>query len=80
MMKTLVLKVTLIEEADGRWSASIPVLPGCSSWGYSKQEALENIKDATEIYIEDMLAAGESLPIPSDAIEVINEPAIAISL
>ena len=79
-MKTLVLKVTLIEEADGRWSASIPVLPGCSSWGYSKQEALENIKDATEIYIEDMLAAGESLPIPSDAIEVINEPAIAISL
>jgi len=79
-MKTLVLKVTLIEEADGRWSASIPVLPGCSSWGYSKQEALENIKDATEIYIEDMLAAGESLPTPSDAIEVINEPAIAISL
>ena len=79
-MKTLVLKVTLIEEADGRWSASIPVLPGCSSWGYSKQEALENIKDATEIYIEDMLAAGESLPTPSDDIEVINEPAIAISL
>ncbi|MDN3515332.1 MAG: type II toxin-antitoxin system HicB family antitoxin [Candidatus Brocadia sp.] len=79
-MKTLVLKVTLIEETDGRWSASIPVLPGCSSWGYSKQEALENIKDATEIYIEDMLAVGESLPTPSDAIEIINEPAIAISL
>lgn len=79
-MKTLVLKVTLTEEEDGRWSASIPVLPGCSSWGYSKQEALENIKDAAEIYIEDMLAAGENLPTLSDAIEVINEPAIAISL
>ncbi|GAN32561.1 MAG: type II toxin-antitoxin system HicB family antitoxin [Candidatus Brocadia sp. AMX2] len=52
MMKTLVLKVTLTEEADGRWSASIPVLPGCSSWGYTKQEALENIKDAAEIYMK----------------------------
>ncbi|MFO0794925.1 MAG: type II toxin-antitoxin system HicB family antitoxin [Candidatus Brocadiaceae bacterium] len=79
-MKTLVLKVTLSEESDGRWSASIPTLPGCSSWGYSQQEALENIKDAAEIYMEDMLAAGDDLPAPSDTIEVINEPAIAISL
>ncbi len=79
-MKTMVLKVTLTEDEDGRWSASIPSLAGCSSWGYSKQEALENIKDAAEIYIEDMLAAGESLPTPSDTVEVINEPAIAIPL
>ena len=79
-MKTLVLKVALTEEADGRWSASVPVFPGCSSWGYSRQEALDNIKDAAGIYIEDMLAAGESLPIPSDAIEVLNEDAIAISV
>ena len=49
-MKTLILKVILKEE-DRRWSASIPTLSGCSSWGYSKQEALDNIKDAAEIYI-----------------------------
>jgi antitoxin HicB len=79
-MKTLVLKVVLIEEDDGRWSASIPALPGCSSWGYSQQEALENIKDAAEIYIEDMIDAREAIPGPSDRIEVIDEPAIAVSL
>lgn len=79
-MKTLVLKVTLTEEADGRWSVSVSALPGCSSWGYSRQEALDNIKDAAGIYIADMLANGESLPIPSDAIEVLNEDAIAISV
>lgn len=79
-MKTFVLKVLLNEEADRRWSASIPALPGCSSWGYSQQEALENIKDAAEIYIEDMVDAGEGLPQPSDAVEVIEEPAIAVSL
>lgn len=78
-MKTLVLRVTLKEEEDGRWSASIPALPGCSSWGYSKQEALDNIKDAAEIYMEDMRDAGEEIPKSSD-IQVINEPAIAVSL
>jgi len=78
-MKTLVLKVSLKEEEDGRWSASISALPGCSSWGYSSQEALENIKDAAEIYIEDMLNAGEELP-HSNEIELIEEPAIAVSV
>ena len=79
-MKTFVLRVDLKEEKDGRWSASIPTLPGCSSWGYSRQDALVNIKDAAEIYIEDMVDAGEGLPTSSNKIEVINEPAIAVSL
>ena len=57
-MKTFVLKVALREEEDGRWSASISALHSCSSWGYSKQEALDNIRDAAEIYIEDMIDAG----------------------
>ncbi len=78
-MKTFVLKVTLKEE-DGRWSATIPALPGCSSWGYSSQEALDNIKDAAAIYIEDMIEAGEALPAPSDEVELIDAPAIAVSL
>jgi predicted RNase H-like HicB family nuclease len=79
-MKTFVLKVALKEEDDGRWSASISALPGCSSWGYSPQEALGNIKDAAEIYIEDMIDAGESLPAPSNEVELIEEPAIAVSI
>lgn len=69
-----------MEEDDGRWSASIPSLPGCSSWGYSPQEALANIKDAAQIYIDDMIDAGEGLPQPSDRIDLIEEPAIAVSL
>jgi antitoxin HicB len=79
-MRTFVLKVILKEEEDGRWSASIPALPGCSIWGYSKQEALDNIKDAAEIYLEDMIDAGEGLPQPSEEIEFREDPAIAVSL
>ena len=79
-MKTLILKVVLKEEEDGRWSASIPALAGCSSWGFSKQEALQNIKDAAEIYIEDMVDASEELPASSSTLEVIEGPAVAVSL
>jgi predicted RNase H-like HicB family nuclease len=79
-MKTLILKVALKEEEDGRWSASITALAGCSSWGYSKQEALDNIKDAAEIYIEDMIDASEELPTPSGTLEIIEGPAVAVSL
>jgi len=79
-VKTFILKVVLKEEEDRRWSASIPALTGCSSWGYSKQEALDNIKDAAEIYIEDMIDSGEAIPTPSDKIEIMEEPAIAVSL
>ncbi|GFP25382.1 hypothetical protein HKBW3S25_00854, partial [Candidatus Hakubella thermalkaliphila] len=31
-------------------------------------------------YLEDRIAAGEGLPTPSDEIEVIDEPAVAVSL
>jgi predicted RNase H-like HicB family nuclease len=79
-MKTFILKVTLIKEIDSRWSAIIPDLPGCSSWGYSQQEALENIKDAAEVYIEDMIETGQGVPSPSERIEIFDEPAIAVSL
>ena len=77
-MKTLILKVALKEEEDGRWSAAITGLPGCSSWGYSKEEALENVKDAAEIYIEDMADASEELPTSSGTF--IEGSAVAISL
>lgn len=79
-MKTFVLKVSLNQENDGRWSAAVPALPGCSSWGYTAQEALQNIKDAAEIYIEDMVEAGQELPRASSTVELINEPAVAVSL
>ena len=79
-MKTIILKVNLTKEEDGRWSAIIPTLPGCSSWGYSEQEALANMKDAAEIYIEDMIEAGEVFPTDSDTVEIIDQPAVAVSI
>jgi predicted RNase H-like HicB family nuclease len=41
---------------------------------------LDNIKDAAEIYIEDMIDAGEGIPPSSDTLEIIEEAAVAVSL
>ena len=41
------------EETDGEYSVWVPDLPGCASQGETLEEALENIKEAIELYLED---------------------------
>ena len=42
----------LVKEKDGGYSASVPVLRGCHSQGDTLDEALQNIKEAAELYVE----------------------------
>ncbi len=44
-------RVILRPIEDGWWLAEVPSLPGCLSQGESKEEALENVKDAIQGYI-----------------------------
>jgi Uncharacterized conserved protein len=48
----------------GGYTAIAPLLPGCISEGDTKEEALANIKEAIQLYIESLEADGE--PIPSE--------------
>jgi predicted RNase H-like HicB family nuclease len=57
--------VVLEQESDGGYVASVPALPGCVSQGDTRAEALANIREAIELYIEDCRAAGD--PIPTEA-------------
>jgi predicted RNase H-like HicB family nuclease len=78
-MKSYVFRVELVQEEDGRWSAGILALPGCATWGYTREEALHNIHDALEAYSRDMQNAGEV--IPQDAMmQIINAPVVAITV
>ena len=78
-MKTYIFRVEIEQEEDGRWSAEVPTLPGCATWGYTKDEALLSIQEATRLYIESLLAHGDPIPANGPA-EVIEEPAVAITL
>ena len=54
-MKRKVLEYTAVfqEEKEGGYSVWVPTLPGCASQGESFEEALNNIKEAIELYLED---------------------------
>lgn len=46
------LKVVLETAAEGGFTVYVPSLPGCISEGDTKKEALKNIKEAIELYLE----------------------------
>jgi predicted RNase H-like HicB family nuclease len=58
-------QVILYPIEDGWWGVSCPGLPGCHSQGATRDEALTNIKEAIDAYLESLLAHGE--PVPEDS-------------
>ncbi|MCX6563159.1 MAG: type II toxin-antitoxin system HicB family antitoxin [Candidatus Aminicenantes bacterium] len=46
------LKVVLEPSDEGGFTATVPALPGCISEGNTKEEALVNIREAIELYLE----------------------------
>ena len=52
----------LIPEDDGRWTAEVPALPGCATWGSTREQAIERIKEAIELYLEVLIEEGKQVP------------------
>lgn len=51
--------VELEPQKEGGYTAIVPTLPGCISEGDSVEEALENIRDAIEGYIQVLIKHGK---------------------
>lgn len=77
-VKSYILHASVQQEEDGRWSAWIEALPGCTAWGYTKEEALAALKEAAELYVQDMIEAGQELP--KEGVEVVETPVVAVNL
>ncbi len=56
--------VLMWQDENGDWIAEVPSLPGCVSDGKTREEALENVKEAIDLYIESLEARGK--PVPED--------------
>ena len=78
-MKTYIFPVELEQEEDGRWSAVVESLPGCAIWGYSKEETLKVLQEATQAYVQVLLEQGRSIPSSQD-IEIKESPAVSVSV
>ena len=46
------LRVVLEPSEEGGYTVTVPALPGCISEGDTKEEALRNIREAIELYLE----------------------------
>ena len=44
--------VTLERAEEGGYAAYLPYLPGCVSQGETREEALRNIREAIEVYLD----------------------------
>ena len=55
--------VALEPEEDGGYVVTCPIIPGCYSQGDSLQEALDNIREAIELCLEDYRERGKQLRI-----------------
>lgn len=66
------MKYTVVIEKgeDGYLVVHCPALPGCWSQGKTREEALGNIREAIELYLESLRAHGE--PIPTEDTETVE--------
>ena len=55
-------KLMLHKEPEGGFTVSVPVLPGCVTYGENVDEAIEMAKEAIELYIEELQERGEHIP------------------
>ena len=60
------LLVVLDTDEDGWQVASCPNLPGCHSQGRTRDEALANMREALEGYLESMREHGVPLPFSAE--------------
>ena len=74
-MKTYRLAAIIEKDADG-YFAFCPDLQGCYTQGDTYEEALDNLREAVAIHIEDRLEAGEAV----ETAESINLTSLEVAL
>lgn len=66
----MIFNVTIDRDEDGVWIVECPSIPGCVSQGKTKEEALENIKEAIALCLEVRAEQGMPLTIETRQVEV----------
>ncbi len=70
LSKNMTFNITIERDEDGVWITECPAIPGCVSQGETKDEAIENIKDAIKICLEVRAEKGLPLTVETRQVEV----------
>jgi len=62
----------VIEKADSNYSAYVPDLPGCIATGKTIEAVEIEIRNAIEFHLEGMKQDGQTIPLPSSAVEYVE--------
>jgi predicted RNase H-like HicB family nuclease len=62
-------KIFLREEPEGGYTVTVPILPGCVTYGRTLEEAIRMAKEAIELYIETLVEKGEEIPTEDGLLE-----------
>jgi predicted RNase H-like HicB family nuclease len=65
------IKVYLEPSEDGGYTVIVPSLPGCISEGETKEDAVRNIKEAIELYLE---------PVEDDIVAVADAELLELAI
>ena len=77
-MKSYVFHAVVEPDGD-RWLAFVPELEsrGAATWGHTREEALRNIQEVTQMVVEALIEDGEPLP---EAVVVTEQPTVAVNV
>jgi len=63
--------VTVDRDEDGAWVVQCPSIPGCVSQGHTREEAIENVRDAIRECLIVRSERGMPLTIETSEVEVV---------
>jgi predicted RNase H-like HicB family nuclease len=69
MAMNVTYRVLFRKEPEGGFTAIVPSLPGCVSFGKTLEEAKAMVREAIELYLESLKAHGEAVPTEDDVFE-----------
>ena len=58
----MTLQIVLEPSEDGGYTAFVPALPGCVTEGDTREEALDHLREAIELYLEPIEDDGDVGP------------------
>ena len=67
-MTTYQVEVSISRQKDGLWRAEVPVLPGCLVDSDTIEEAIHNIQEGIQLFIEPYRKRGKGLPPELEAV------------
>ena len=77
-MTTYTFKI-VVEPDEDRWRAYCPMLEaqGAATWGYTRDEALRNIREVLEMIVAELVEEGKPVPV---GVAVSEEPLVAVTV